>query len=104
VATTTASPSRRRRTGGNPPTGPGPAELAMALAARQLPDWLSLQTAAIEYPASAKTLRRRANEHRIPHYRINGRILFRRGDLDAFFEADRVPAITDTELRRGRPS
>ncbi len=67
-------------------------------------DWLGLIDAAAEYPLSQTTLRRRALAGHISHYRMAGRIQFRRADLEEYIETLRAESVSDADLRRGRAS
>ena len=51
---------------------------------------LRIAVAAARLGCSVTTLRRRAKEGSIPHYRLHGRLMFDEQDLDAHVEAHRV--------------
>jgi len=102
-----ATQTPRRRAGGTTPNTrarrrtPAPEPIIR----RSSPgDWLGLIEAAQEFPLSQTTLRRRAVAGYIPYYRVAGRIMFRRDDLEGYFLGLRVEAVTDADLRRGRAS
>lgn len=56
--------------------------------------WLSKQDVLDEYPLTERMLKRMRDQRRINTYTItkNGEYVFKRSELDAYFEAGLVPA------------
>jgi hypothetical protein len=54
-------------------------------------EWLSTKQVTQLYPISATGLWRSRNDKRdpLPYYRIRGRVMYKRRDLDAYFEGKR---------------
>ena len=56
---------------------------------------LIIQEAAEYLRVSVTTLRRYAYERRVTHYKLKGRIIFRKADLEKFLDSKRVETFDE---------
>ena len=60
---------------------------------------LIIQEAAEYLRISVTTLRRYAYERRVTHYKLKGRIIFRKADLEKFLDSKRVETFDEYKGR-----